>query len=319
MVLDVLILIGAFAAITLGAGWLVDGSAAIAKGFGLSTFFIGVTIVGLGTNAPELATSLTAAVNGLSDICMGNIVGSNTINIALVMGIAALICPMAVNVTTVRVQSYIMVAVAFIPFVSIATGGVMTRFIGFGLLALLAVFIVYTYRTDDGGPEEEVEEAIAHASKRTWVNVLLVIAGLALLIVGAKYLVEAAVRIAEVLGVSELAVGLTVVAFGTSTPELVTSVTAALKRHTDMAIGNIIGSNIFNMLGIVGAACIVHPQAVNKQLIVLETPFLVFLSVSMLVALVSGKKVSRPEGAFVLGAYGVYIVVLFLLAPKWFG
>lgn len=332
--MQVLVLVGALAVLTLGAESLVRGSVALAKRLGLSSFFIGLTIVGFGTSTPELCTSLAAAWRGQSSIAVGNVVGSNIFNIAVILGLTALICPIPVKLSLVRKEVLLVIVAAALPWGAAATNGVMTRWQGALMVAGLMVYLWRGYAAGkrEGGAEAAALEAELErelgasprgdkgmSARRTVVAALMVGAGLALLVGGSVFFVRSATEIARGAGVSELVIGLTIVAAGTSAPEVVTSVVAALRRQSDIAVGNILGSNLFNVLGILGVTSVVAPQAVERQALVLDVPVMVAASIALLPIVMSHARISRAEGVVLLAGYGAYLWVLFAWAPGWFG
>lgn len=314
--------------LTLGAEALVRGASSLALRMGLSSFFIGLTIVGFGTSTPELATSLGAAAAGLADVNVGNVVGSNIFNVAVILATAALIAPIPVNARVVRGEVWLMIAVAFVPYGAMLTGNVLTRGQGLLMLAGIVAYVVRGYfagrketaaAQDTLTAELAIETGAAKAKGQPVLSVGLILAGLALLVLGARVLVTHAVDIAESVGVSELTISLTIVAAGTSMPELFTSVVAALRKQSDIAIGNVLGSNIFNVLGISGLTAAIYPQTVNAQVLWLDAPVMIAASVACLPIMMTQARVSRAEGVALLAGYAAYIYVLLSWAPRWFG
>jgi len=323
-------LLCALVILTAGAEALVRGATGFARRFGVSSFFIGLTIVGFGTSTPELATGITAALKGYSDINIGNVVGSNIFNIAFILGLTALIAPIPVNTSVVRGEVWLVIGTAFVPFLAVKTGGEITRFEGFLMAAGLVAFLVRGYqkaRAEGGATgaeitkemDERLDAAKTGPVTRLPVSLLFVGVGLVMLIGGSNLLVDSSVRIARGLGVSELVIALTIVSAGTSAPELVTSLVAALRKQSDISIGNILGSNIFNVLGILGITSIVRNQAVSDQVLWWDTPVMIGLSVACMPIMMSHRKISRAEGAFLLAVFVLYTIALFTLVPKWFG
>lgn len=258
MVIQLALLVLGFVLLVKGADWFVDGAASVAAKLGIPQLVIGLTIVAMGTSAPEAAVSLTAAFHGNADITIGNVVGSNILNVLVILGLAALICPMAVAKLTVWVDipvtfvmSLVLLAVGFDGNISRLDAAILlVAFIGY----LIYLFIM-TKKGVISGESEEEEAKIQSIPKALFITAL----GLALIIFGSSFAVDAASAIAKMLGLSERFIGLTIVALGTSLPELFTSVAAAIKKNPDMAIGNIVGSNIFNILFIVGLSGMVIP------------------------------------------------------------
>lgn len=330
MLLNVGLLVLSLVLLTGGAEFLVRGAVSVARRLGLSSFFIGLTIVGFGTSTPELCTSLTAAARGSGDLAVGNVVGSNTFNIAVILGITALMGPIRIRLEVVRREVFVVLAVGFAPLVAAASGGRIGRAAGVVMVALLAVYLWRGYlagRTrasaDDADAERELEREFG-ATAGGWrghgaVHGAMILAGLALLVGGSWVLVYSASSIARGLGVSELVIGLTIVAAGTSAPELVTSLVAAVRGQSDIAVGNILGSNIFNILGILGITCAILPQEVSRQVLLFDLPVMLVASAACIPIMFSGARISRAEGVALLAGYALYGYALFAWAPGWFG
>lgn len=310
--------------VTLGAEALVRGAVRLATRMGLSPLFIGMTIVGFGTSTPELGASLTASIKGVTDISVGNVVGSNIFNIAFILGLAAVLCPIRVAIREMRADMIVMLLVAFVPLAGALTGTV-DRWMGVLMLAGLAAFVLIGYRRARSAPKEEqilVDreiESVVHARKDAlWLSVLLVVVGLALLVTGSVFFVDSARTIASSFGMSDLVIGLTIVAAGTSLPELATSVVAAYRKSPDIAVGNVVGSNIFNVLGILGISAVVTPQGVGRQVLLMDLPVMIALSALLWMLMRSGQRLTRGEGFVLLACYGAYLVMLLAFAPGWF-
>lgn len=327
MWLSIFSLVAALAILTVGAEALVRGAAGLARTLGVSSFFIGLTIVGFGTSTPELATGLFAALAGKPDINIGNVVGSNIFNIAVILGITSLICPVPVRLEVVRKEALIVIVAAFVPFLAVF-GGTLHRWQGILLLTALGIYIWRGYlvgrRENEASREAQAELNLElgitiNAPPRTLLRVGQVLLGLVLLVAGARVLTASASDIARLLGVSELVIALTIVAGATSAPELVTSLVAAIRKQSDISIGNILGSNVFNILGILGTTTVVLPQSIRPQVLWLDTPVMVVVSVALLPIMMSRSRISRLEGALLLAGYLAYLGVLFYLAPGWFG
>lgn len=321
MLISTVLLVVSLLILTGGAELLVRGAVAVAKKMGVSAFFIGLTIVGFGTSTPELSTSLIAAYKGVGDIAIGNVVGSNICNILLILGATAAVRPIAVELRLVRGELLFVVAISLLPFVALATGSVVTRWQGLAMVALLGVYLWRGYlagRQEETRRQAEMEKELEHElgldpakMPSPIVSLLSIAAGLALLVGGSSLLVHSATAIAQGFGVSELVIGLTVVAFGTSAPELFTSVVAALRKQSDIAVGNILGSNIFNLLGILGLTAAVKPQAISRQVFVVDAPVMLGCAVVLAVMMRTGAKLSRLEGGLMLAGYIGYIVYLY--------
>ena len=256
MAIQILLLLAGLALIIFGADWLVDGSSAVARRAGISEFVIGLTIVGFGTSCPELVVSLTGALQGNADISVGNVVGSNIFNTLLILGMTAVIAPVAVTRANSRRDIPITLLVTFLfAFLALA-GGRINRIEGILFLILFVGYLFYCFKTDSGMTDEgPVKE------RSLWLALLLIAAGLAGLIVGGRLFVDNAVGIARAVGVSDKFIAITLLAGGTSLPELATCIVAAAKKKDQLALGNILGSNVFNILLILGASAVVTPLA----------------------------------------------------------
>jgi cation:H+ antiporter len=312
----VLSLVAGFVLLVLGGETLVRGSVATATRLGLSPLFIGIVLVGFGTSSPELVTSLQAAFAGSPGIAVGNVVGSNIANILLILGLGALLLPIACDPkafyrdgTVVGVSALILAGVVMI--------GHLDRWTGLAFVAALLAYIVFTYVKESRTPDEaaalhEAEAALQVGDKpmRLPLALALAIGGIGLTIYGAKLLVDGAITLAATYGVSEAVIGLTVVAVGTSLPELVTAIIAAIKKHGDVAFGNILGSNIYNTFGILGITAAVHPLDVPFEIIEFDIWVMLVATVLLLFFAVSGWVVSRREGAVLLGLYVLYLAIL---------
>ncbi|KAF0238646.1 MAG: inner membrane [Prolixibacteraceae bacterium] len=310
MALSVLIIVAGFVLLIKGAGWLVTGASELAKKHNVSDLVIGLTIVSFGTSAPELVVNTVASINQHSDIVFGNIIGSNVVNLFLILGLAGLIYPITVHSNTVWREipiSALAVVVLFVLSNGFLMSGanVLSRIDGAILLAFFAGFLYYIYiqlKTDRLGSGEE--NLIQMTNLKIWV---LIVIGLAGLVAGGKLVVDNAVKIATFLGVSQKIIGLTIVAIGTSLPELMTSVVAALKKNSDIAIGNVIGSNIFNILFILSVSSLINPvqfnTSFNSELYLLAGGTMV-LFIAMFTS--GRRKLDRWEGAVLLGIYLLY-------------
>ncbi len=298
--------------LTVGADLLVRGASGLAARFGVGSLAIGLTVVAIGTSTPELAVSIDAARSGSSGIAIGNIIGSNIFNIAVILGLSALVLPLTVAHTVIRRDLPLMLFATLL-FVGLWTvGGGLSRAEGH-LLSLLAVaFVGWTIWTMRK-PPDEIEPASTPARSLSVVaGTLLTVGGLGLLIFGANLFVKYAVQIARSNGIADDIIGLTIVAAGTSLPELATSVVAAIKRQSDIAVGNVVGSNIFNLLGIGGVTASIQPVS-SAGIGWIDHGTMIFTAVILLPLLRTGFRLDRIEGALLLGIYGVY---LWLIWPK---
>ena len=254
-VLQIVFLALGFFLLIKGADWFVDGASGLAKKLGIPQLVIGLTIVAMGTSLPEAAVSISAALRGNAEITIGNIVGSNILNILIILGVTALIATLKVADSTVRYEIPFMIVVTFVLLWLGYTGGQVTRLEGIILWGLFLLYLRYLYMMAKKGKEEEREAEQLSAAK----IIGLIFAGVVMIVAGSNFAVEGASNIAKALGISQRFIGLTIVAFGTSLPELVTSVSAARKGNADIAIGNVVGSNIFNILFIVGTTALITP------------------------------------------------------------
>lgn len=313
--LDILYVLGGLAGLVIGGDLLVRGAVALARGFGVSPLIIGLTLVGFGTSTPELLTSLQAALAGSPGIAVGNVVGSNIGNILLILGLAAVIAPVAVAPEALRRDGVVMMG-ATLACVALALAGTVGRGAGALLLAALVAYLLLTVlierRRQSAAALMYAHEAgiLPEVPLATGRAALILLAGLAATLVGAKFLVAGAIELAGRLGMSEAVIGLTIVAIGTSMPELVTSVIAARKGQGDVAFGNVVGSNIFNILGILGVTALVRPLDVPTGIAGFDAWVLLAASAVMLVFARTGWRVGRREGAVMMLAYAAYVAVL---------
>jgi cation:H+ antiporter len=295
-----------------GAQVLIKGGAALAFRFGLSALVVGLTVIAYGTSSPELVVSLQAAFSGNSAIAVGNVIGSNICNIALILGLCSLVQPLTASAQVIRREVPIMIGVSLL-LVGVIWDGVIGRIDGALLLAGLITYTWLTVRAARSAKaalaEQEYDEDFHVGAPGAGRSVALVVLGLAVLIGGSHLFVTGAVEIARHWGISDVVIGLTVVAVGTSLPELATSLVAALRGHSDVAIGNVVGSNIFNVLGILGLVALVHPiDAAGLSRI--DLGMMIATAVALLPVARSGGRVNRVEGAILLGVYVAYTVWL---------
>ena len=304
-----------FALLFGGGEFLVRGAVTVSRRLGLSPLLIGMTVVAWCTSAPELVVSLGAALEGRSDIAIGNVVGSNIFNILGVLGAAAIITPIVVDQRALRRDVVVMLASAAALSI-VAMSGVIARGPAAVLLVALVLYVGISYRSEARRPTlpsaalHEHESAEVGASGTVRSGVIYLVAGLIALVIGSRLLIAGASEIARTFGVAEAVIGLSLVAVGTSLPELATSIIAALRRHPDVAVGNVVGSNIFNVLGILGITALVRPVGIAEQ--IASTDVWIMVGVSLLAAalLWRGRIGRLAAGVFLLG-YAVYLVVLF--------
>ncbi|GJM17032.1 MAG: sodium:calcium antiporter [Thermodesulfobacteriota bacterium] len=305
--LSVVLLIVGIILLFLGGEGLVKGASRLARILGISPVVIGLTVVAFGTSAPEFVVGLIAALQGANDVVLGNIIGSNISNIGLILGIAALISPLIIHGRLIKAEVPIMIILSFVLYgiawtlnLAILQGTVL-----FGSLIAFTIFSYYGAKKEPKLIEEEYEEYLG-TDGPLWKQFVFIILGLAGLIIGARLVVDSAITIARVIGVSELVISITVVAIGTSLPELSTTIVAAMKKEHDIIVGNIIGSNIFN-IGILGLVSIIHPISVDSSLLKFEFPIMLFFSILILPIMMTGKRISRIEGTLLLVLYGLFI------------
>lgn len=303
--MDILFLLGGLAGLLVGGELLVGGAVALALKARIPPMVIGLTLVGFGTSTPELVTSIQAALAGSPGIAIGNVVGSNICNVLLILGLAALIAPIAIGRDGFR-RDMTVLTVATIACTAAVLTGTLGALAGGVLVALLAGYLVWTVVPALGTPSDGTDLP----ASSTGIAALRFIGGLAVTLVAAHFLVRGAISISAALGVSEAVIGVTVVAVGTSLPELVTSVIAARRGQSDIAFGNVVGSNIFNILGILGATALVTPLAVPAEIARFDIWVMVAATLALIVAAFTGWRVTRGEGAAMLAAYTAYLAVL---------
>lgn len=311
--LSLLLVLAGVALLFGGAEALVRGGAALALRLGLTPLVIGLTVVAFGTSMPELVVSVGAALDGRGAIAMGNVVGSNIANIALILGASALLSPLVAHAQVIRLDLPLLVVLSLL-LAGIVADDEVLRWEGLVLLGLLVgytIFSLWVARRATRDVQREFEAGLPAQSPSTGMALLLVVGGLALLVVGARLMVVGAVGVARAAGVAEVVIGLTVVAVGTSLPELATSLVAAARRQGDISIGNIVGSCIFNILGIVGTAALVRPMS-GMGVSAVDLAVMVGLAILLLPLLRTGYRLGRLEGAGLFLGYGAYIAYVLL-------
>lgn len=309
--MDVIATIAGLAALFIGGEWLVRGAVSAARALGVSRLLIGLTVVAASTSSPELLVSLRAAFDGHPDIAVGNVVGSNIANIALVLGLCALLSPVRIDPARVRPDLVAGLSGALAVAV-LAVAGRAPVWAGAILLSAGVTHIAATYQRSrtDASPHEDVAEEIPQIA--SWLGMVARIAGgVALLAVGADWLVWGAKRIALDFGVPEAAIAVTLVAVGTSLPEIATSVVAAWRGHGEVAVGNAIGSNVFNLFGVLGFTAAVSPVSISERFLAVELPVLLVLSLLAFIALGLRGRLGRPAGAALIAGYLAYVVASF--------
>ena len=323
----VLILLG-LTVLTVGAEILLRGAVGLARAVGMSPLVIGLTVVAFGTSAPELAVSLKAAAGGKADIALGNVVGSNTFNVLFILGVSALIVPLAASRQLVRLDVPVMIVVSLLAWLFAADGSV-GRVEGVmlfcGLIAYTAWLVrlgrreAVTLANKEAEPGTPVAETAApNTIGHTARMLVYIVIGLACLILGARWLVDGAVSVAQALGVSDLLIGLTIIAAGTSMPEVATSIMASIRGQRDIAIGNVVGSNIFNLLGVLGATAMIAPEGVPVAPAALrfDIPVMVAVALACLPIFFTGGRIARWEATLFLAYYAAYITFLVLSATR---
>ena len=320
--MPILLLSGGLLALIVGAELLVRGASRLATAAGVSSFVVGLTVVAFGTSAPELGGSLGAALKDNGELALGNVVGSNIANICLILGLTAIINPIPVKFRLVRREVIQMIGVTVLVMLLMIPDAV-PRWGGGLLVAGLIAFVVRSYIAGKRDPEQAAEMAEAakefagEPGKRppVWLNVVFILVGIGLLVLGADWLVKGASDVAQMMGVSDAVIGLTLVAFGTSVPELVLSGVAALRGESDIAVGNILGSNIFNILCVVGIVALVspHPIMVPEGMWTRDLWVMLGASLATIPILLRGARVTRVEGSILLGLYIVYVGTLYAM------
>jgi cation:H+ antiporter len=321
MAANVMWFLAGLAALVVGAEVMVRGGAKVASRFGISPIVVGLTVVSIGTSAPELAVGVVAAVEDNGALAVGNIAGTNVVNLLLVLGLSALLAPLALEMRMLRFELPVMAGAAVLLWL-LAFDGVLSRLDGLVLAVGAVVYTVAVVRAarresqdataefTDAYPKSEV------SSGRTALHILMMLAGIAIIVIGAERLVDAAVGMAREFGVSDALIGLTVVAIGTSAPELVTTIVSTVRGERDIAVGNLLGSSIYNILLILGVTCLVpaHGLALPPELVRVDIPLMVAVAVVCVPIFISGRRVSRFEGGAMVAAYLAYLA--FLLATQ---
>ena len=309
-----------------GAELLVRGASKLALSFGISPLVVGLTIVAFGTSAPEVAVSLGAVLDGKADLAIGNVVGSNIFNVLFILGVSALITPLLVNVQLIRQEVPIMVGASILLLVLTLDGrlSMLDGAVLFALLIVYTVFLVVQSRSQTQAARDEYAAEIKPAAADGWdaklpVQLLLIAVGLGLLVLGSEWLVSAAITFAKALGVSDLVIGLTIVAAGTSMPEVATSITAAIKGERDIAVGNVVGSNTFNILGCLGLSGLVSGDlglTMAPALLNFDVWVMIAVALACLPIFMTGHEIARWEGSVFVAYYAAYVAYLILAAQK---
>ncbi len=324
--MNLLLFLAGLGLLVIGANTLVRGASKLALSFGISPLVVGLTIVAFGTSAPEMAVSVGAVLDGKTDIAIGNVVGSNIFNVLFILGISALIAPLVVNIQLIRQEvpimlgaSLLLLAFAFDGTLSMFDGGVL-----FALLVAYTAFLVVQSRRESQAAKDEFAAEVKPAEPGAWdshwaAQVGLIAVGLVALVLGSDYLVQASVSFAKAMGVSDLVIGLTIVAAGTSMPEVATSITAAIKGERDIAVGNVVGSNTFNILGCLGLSGLVSGDlglAVASSVLAFDIWVMLAVALACLPVFMTGREIARWEGGIFLGYYAAYVAYLILAAQQ---
>ena len=333
--MNLLLFISGLAALVLGASLLVRGASKLALSLGISPLVVGLTVVAFGTSAPEVAVSVGAVLDGNPDIAIGNVVGSNIFNVLFILGISALITPLVVNSQLIRQEVPIMIGASLL-LLALGLDGTLSFWDGGVLLALLVVYTVFlvaqSRRESKAASVASVASAASAANDETplaaaaraWddrllAQIVLIVAGLVALVFGSDWLVTASIAFAKTLGVSDLVIGLTIVAAGTSMPEVATSITAAIKGERDIAVGNVVGSNTFNILGCLGVSGLVSGDlglAMAPSLLAFDIWVMIAVALACLPVFLSGREIARWEGAVFTAYYAAYVAYLVLAAQQ---
>jgi cation:H+ antiporter len=307
-----------------GAQLLVRGASKLALSFGISPLVVGLTVVAFGTSAPELAVSVRSSWGGQVDIALGNVIGSNIFNVLFILGLSAVIAPLVVAPQLIRQEVPIMLGASLLLFLLALDGGIgrLDAALLFGLLIAYTVFLIRQSRREQQATRDEYAQEFGDTGSRWdrhWgVQIALILAGLALLVLGANWLVDAAVTFARIFGLSEMVIGLTIVAAGTSLPEVATSVVATMRGERDIAVGNVIGSNAFNILAVLGVSGLVAPQAlwVAPAMLNFDMPVMIAVAAACLPIFFTGYVIARWEGVLFLFYYAAYTAYLLLAAQR---
>jgi len=320
--MTVLLFILGLVLLLIGADVLVRGASRIATAAGISPLVIGLTVVAIGTSSPELAVSIKSAMTGQAGIALGNIIGSNIFNVLFILGLSALIVPLSVSRQLIRLDVPLMIGISFVVLL-FSLDHTINRMDGIilvlGLVVYLSFLLYQSRKNSDEQYKTEVKTIRNGKIKSHWVNnTILIISGLALLVAGSRWLVESSVTFAKYLGVDELVIGLTIISAGTSLPEVVTSAVAAFRGERDIAVGNVVGSNILNMMAVLGFTSIVAPSGitVSDAVIRFDIPLMIVVAVACLPIFFTGCKISRWEGALLIGYYIAYTLYLYLASSK---
>jgi cation:H+ antiporter len=324
--MNILLFVGGLALLVIGANLLVRGASKLALSFGISPLVVGLTVVAFGTSAPEVAVSVGAVLDGKTDIAIGNVVGSNIFNVLFILGVSALITPLVVNLQLIRQEVPIMIGVSLL-LLALSLDGKLGLFDGallFGLVIAYTAFLVIQSRRETKAAQAEYDDEVKPAEAGAWdaklpAQIGLIVAGLVCLVFGSEWLVTASIAFAKAMGVSDLVIGLTIVAAGTSMPEVAASITAALKGERDIAVGNVVGSNTFNILGCLGLSSLVSGAAglaVPASVLAFDIWVMLAVTLACLPVFMTGREIARWEGGVFVGYYVAYVAYLILAAQQ---
>ena len=313
MIFTILSLLVGFVLLLGGGEYLVRGAGALALRFGLSHLVVGIIIVGFGTSVPELVASIQAALAGAPGIAMGNVVGSNIANILLILGVGAVIYPVIVSGAAIYRDGVTMVATAALLLIAV-WGGKLSTLAGLFFVLLLAAYLVYLIYSDrkanGAAAADEDDDELPKPSKSIWLDLGMVAGGILAVVTGGKLLVDGAITTAQAFDVSDEVIGLTLVAIGTSLPELATSIMAALRKHSDIALGNVLGSNVYNILGIGGITALIQPIPVSAHMVNIDIPVMIAVSLALFLLAVVVRRFGKRVGYAFLAGYAIYIYAL---------
>lgn len=309
IVIQLVLLVVGFCLLMKGADWFVEGASEIADKFGIPQLVIGLTIVAIGTSLPEAAVSISAALKGSAEITIGNVVGSNIMNILVILGMTSVICAVPVQKSTIKYEIPFVILVTVVLAALGLVDNTVSRLDGIILWVLMGVYMVYLLKMAKKGTAQEAEEEKEKKDAPVWKLLLLIIVGGGMIVFGSDVTVDAATQLATVFGMSERFIGLTIVALGTSLPELVTSVTAAMKGKADIAMGNIVGSNIFNILFVAGTTAVITPVPYSSGFLV-DSLVAVGAAVLLFVCVLRKQKLARLGGIIMLAGYAGYFAYL---------
>lgn len=310
MIESLFLLVIGFVLLVKGADWFVEGSAAIARKFGIPELVIGLTIVAMGTSMPEAAVSINAAINGNAGIAVGNVCGSNIMNILIILGITAVIMSVRVQNSTVKIEIPFLLLVTVLLLVFGKSGAELNSFEGMAFWVCFVVYLIYLYIMSQRGESDPAEDS-KPMERPVWQCLIILVITVFMIIKGSDFIVTGASNIASAIGLSDRIIGLTIVAFGTSLPELVTCVTAAMKGKADLAIGNIVGSNIFNILFVLGTTALITPVQFEERFIT-DTVFCIIAVLLLWLGCFRKKELGRASGILMLGVYTGYFIYIIL-------